>query len=179
MEDDVRVREPQWLYCSGDVHRLCVLTRDITQCILITHFHVIKHVHVIPHVITHFPLPCCTDLTWVPYRYVMKDTQVDHHHLHFLCEGCDVPFLLRCLKEYQAVSIWRWCREAALNPDNYYQHVVTYERKHLTPLDIHPIQVIRVMLLEGFWIVGEKWAKPGVCMYNSKNMWCNDGSAML
>jgi hypothetical protein len=95
----------------------------------------------------------------------MKDAQADHHKLHFLCGGCDVAFLLRCLNEYQAVSTWRWRREGALNPDTFYQHLVTFERKHLTPLDIHWIQVVRVMLLDGFWLIGEKWAKPGARLH--------------
>jgi hypothetical protein len=67
-----------------------------------------------------------------PCRYVMKDSGCDHHSLPFMCGGCDFAFLTRCLNDYQAVSKWKWRREGALNPDTYMQHLVTFERKHLT-----------------------------------------------
>jgi hypothetical protein len=79
-----------------------------------------------------------------------------------MCGGCNLTFLHQCLDDYQAVSWWKWRPQGALQPDNYMTHVMTFERKHLTPLDIHPVQVIRLMLLEGFYIMGEKWCKPGV-----------------
>jgi hypothetical protein len=92
--------------------------------------------------------------------YVMKDSGCDHHTMPFICGGCDFAFLTRCLNDYQAVSKWKWRREGALNPDTYMQHLVTFDRKHLTPLDLHPIQVFRIMLVDGFFQLGERWAKP-------------------
>jgi hypothetical protein len=90
----------------------------------------------------------------------MKDSGQDHHSLPFMCGGCDFAFLNRCLNDYQAVSLWKWRREGALNPDTYMQHVITFERKHLTPLDLHPAQVLRIMLLDGYYHFGERWGKP-------------------
>jgi hypothetical protein len=90
----------------------------------------------------------------------MKDSGCDHHSLPFMCGGCDVAFLNHCLNDYQAVSLWKWRREGALNPDTFMQHVITFDRKHLTPLDLHPVQVLRIMLIEGYYHFGERWAKP-------------------
>jgi hypothetical protein len=90
----------------------------------------------------------------------MKDSGCDHHTLPFMCGGCDIAFLNRCLNDYQAVSLWKWRREGALNPDTFMQHVITFDRKHLTPLDLHPVQVIRIMLIDGYYHFGERWGKP-------------------
>jgi hypothetical protein len=90
----------------------------------------------------------------------MKDSGCDHHSLPFMCGGCDIAFLNRCLNDYQAVSLWKWRREGALNPDTFMQHVITFERKHLTPLDLHPVQVLRIMLLDGYYHFGERWGRP-------------------
>jgi hypothetical protein len=39
--------------------------------------------------------------------------------------------------------------------------VTAYVLRHLSPLDIHPIQAVRLMLLEKYFQLGEKWCKPG------------------
>jgi hypothetical protein len=91
----------------------------------------------------------------------MKDSGCDHFKLPFMCGGCDLEFLHRCLNDYQAVALWKWNRNGSLQPDNFLQHLVTFERKNLSPLDVHPVQVLRLMLMDGFFHLGEKWAKPG------------------
>jgi hypothetical protein len=40
------------------------------------------------------------------------------------------------------------------------KYVTAYVLKHLSPLDIHPIQAVRLMLLEKYFQLGEKWCKP-------------------
>jgi hypothetical protein len=90
----------------------------------------------------------------------MKDSGCDHHSLPFMCGGCDIAFLNSCLNDYQAVSLWKWRREGALNPDTFMQHVITFDRKHLTPLDLHPAQIIRIMLVDEYYHFGERWGKP-------------------
>jgi hypothetical protein len=90
----------------------------------------------------------------------MKDSGCDHHSLPFMCDGCDITFLNRCLNDYQAVSLWKWTRERALKPDKFMQHVITVDRKHITPLDLHPVQVLRITLIDGYYRFGERWSKP-------------------
>jgi hypothetical protein len=91
----------------------------------------------------------------------MKDKGQEHWKLPFMCGGCNLTFLHHCLDDYQAVSSWKWKPQGALQPDNFMMHVINFERKHLTPLDIHPVQGIRLMLLDGYFTMGEKWCKPG------------------
>jgi hypothetical protein len=102
----------------------------------------------------------------------MKDKGQEHWKLSFLCGGCNLTFLHQCLDDYQAVSLWKWKPQGALQPDNFMMHVITFERKHLTPLDIHPVQVIRLMLLDGYFIMGEKWCKPGMSCLHPQSSLC-------
>jgi hypothetical protein len=90
----------------------------------------------------------------------MKDSGCDHHSLPYMCSGCDIAFLNCCLDDYQAVSLCKLRREGALNPDTFMQHVITFDRKQLTPLDVHPVQVLRIMLNDGCYYFGERWGIP-------------------
>jgi hypothetical protein len=102
------------------------------------------------------------DSTFSFRRYVMKDKGQEHWKLPFICGACNLTFLHQCLDDYQAVSLWKWKPQGALQPDKFMMHDITFERKHLKPLDIHPVQVVRLMLLDGFFIIGEKWCKLGM-----------------
>jgi hypothetical protein len=94
----------------------------------------------------------------------MKDKHEAHFTLPFLCGGCDRAFLEKCLQEYQVVSSFRVNKDGQLQPDNFTRAVLMYGNKHLSPLDIHPLQALRLMLLEKYNQLGEKWCKPGVLL---------------
>jgi hypothetical protein len=99
-------------------------------------------------------------------RYIMKDKDENHFSLPFLCGGCDRAFLAKCYMDYQAVASYKWHKDGQLQPDNFMKAVNVYVNKHLPPLDVHPIQAIRFMLLEKYYQLGEKWCKPGVfCLF--------------
>lgn len=95
-------------------------------------------------------------------RYIMKDKQEPHFSLLFMCGGTDRAFLERCLQDYQTVASRRYNKYGQLQPDNFMKAVATYTNKHLTPLDIHPLITLRLMLLEKHYQLGETWCKPGV-----------------
>lgn len=91
----------------------------------------------------------------------MKDKDEAHFTLPFLVGGCDREFLLKCLQDYQTVASFRVNKEGQLQPDTFMRAVTMFTNKHLSPLDVHPIQAIRLMLLEGYYQLGERWCKPG------------------
>jgi hypothetical protein len=92
----------------------------------------------------------------------MKDKDENHFSLPFLCGGCDRAFLAKCYADYQAVASYKVNKDGQLQPDNYMKAVNVYINKHLPPLDVHPLQAIRFMLLEKYYQLGEKWCKPGM-----------------
>jgi hypothetical protein len=91
----------------------------------------------------------------------MKDKDENHFSLPFLCGGCDRAFLAKCYTDYQAVASYKVNKDGQLQPENYMKAVNVYMNKHLPPLDVHPLQAIRLMLLEKYYQLGEKWCKPG------------------
>jgi hypothetical protein len=95
------------------------------------------------------------------YRYIMKDKSEPHFSLPFMVGGCDRAFLERCLQDYQVVASFKYNKDGQLQPDSFMKAVTIYINKHLSPLDIHPIQAVRLMLLEKYYQLGEKWCKPG------------------
>jgi hypothetical protein len=94
-------------------------------------------------------------------RYVMKDKDEPHFTLPFAVGGCSREFLLKCLADYQVVASYKYNKDGQLQPENYMRAVNIYINKHLSPLDVHPLQAIRLMLLERYYQLGEKWCKPG------------------
>lgn len=64
--------------------------------------------------------------------------------------------------DYQAVAAWKWLKEGQLNPTSFMKPVTSFARKHLTPLDAHPIQTLRFMRIDGFWQLSEAFCQPGV-----------------
>jgi hypothetical protein len=94
----------------------------------------------------------------------MKDKSEPHFSLLFMCGGTDRAFLEKCLQDYQVVASWRYNKDGQLQPESFMKAVVTYTNKHLAPLDIHPLQSLRLMLLEKHYQLGEKWCKPGMTL---------------
>jgi hypothetical protein len=95
------------------------------------------------------------------HRYIMKDKLEPHFSLPFTVGGCDRTFLEQCFQDYQVVASYKYNKDGQLLPDSFMKHVTTWVLKHMSPLDIHPIQAVRIMLLEGYWQLSEKWCKPG------------------
>jgi hypothetical protein len=91
----------------------------------------------------------------------MKDKDENHFSLPFLCGGCDRAFLAKCYTDDQAVASYKVSKDGQLHPETYMRAVNVYINKHLPPLDVHPIQAIRFILLENYFQLSEKWCKPG------------------
>jgi hypothetical protein len=91
----------------------------------------------------------------------MKDKDENPFSLPLLCGGCDRAFLAKCYTDYQAVASYKVSKDGQLHPETYMRAVNVYINKHLPPLDVHPIQAIRFMLLEKYFQLSEKWCKPG------------------
>jgi hypothetical protein len=43
--------------------------------------------------------------------------------------------------------------------------VILFINKHCAPLDLHPLQALRLLLLERKHQLGEKWCKPGTVLF--------------
>jgi hypothetical protein len=97
----------------------------------------------------------------------MKDKCEPHFSLPFMVGGCDRAFLERCLQDYQAVASYNFNKDRQLQTDSFMKAVTIYINKHLSPLHIHPIQAVRLMLLEKYYPLGEKWCKPGAHSHSS------------
>lgn len=97
----------------------------------------------------------------------MKDKDDNHFSLPFDCGGCDGAFLAKCYLDYQAVASYKRHKDGQLQPDNFMKAVTTNINKHLPPFDVHPLQALRIMLLEKYYQLGEKWCKPGVCFHTT------------
>lgn len=91
----------------------------------------------------------------------MKDKDENHFSLPFLVGGCTREFLLKCFHDYQLVSSFKYNKDGQLQPENFMRAVVLFINKFLGGLDIHPLQALRIMLLEKYYQLGEKWCKPG------------------
>jgi hypothetical protein len=91
----------------------------------------------------------------------MKDKSEPHFSLPFTVGGCDRAFLEDCLRDYEVVASYKYNKDGQLQPDLIMKYVTAYVLRHLSPLDIHPIQAVRLMLLEKYFQLGEKWCKPG------------------
>ena len=96
----------------------------------------------------------------------MKDKHETHFCLPVMAGGIDRAFLEKCYTEYQVVASFKYNKEGQLAPDTYMKAVVMFVNKHLLPLDVHPIQALRFMLLEKHYQLSEKWCKPGVKFSN-------------
>lgn len=91
----------------------------------------------------------------------MKDKHEPHFQLTVLAGGFDA-FLETCFTEYQVVASYKYNKDGQLAPDPFMMQVVMYINKHLLPRDVHPIQAIRLMLLEEHYQMSEKWCKAGM-----------------
>jgi hypothetical protein len=69
--------------------------------------------------------------------------------------------LAKCYTDYQAVASFKVNKDGQLQPENYMKAVNVYMIKHLPPLNVHPLQAIRLMLLEKNYQLGEKFFRPG------------------
>jgi hypothetical protein len=102
----------------------------------------------------------------------MKDKDELHFTLPFAVGGCTREFLLECLADYQVMACYIVTKDAQLQPDNFMRAVIEWLIRHAAPLDLHPLQVIRLLLLEKHYHLGEKWCTAGASLFSSRKRVC-------
>ena len=99
----------------------------------------------------------------------MKDAGQPHHSLPWMVGGVTRQFLNECFVKYHQVSNRVAKGRTELAATTTFQHMGTHVDRHIWPLHLHPAQLVRLMLLNGNYMLSSKLCNPGADLLL---IWC-------